>query len=1332
MNKQFISYLNNKLKTGNLNSIHLNALPGRLATRLDICDLDITNETDSEKVLISNSGQKVSTDFIFNNLLSKSKFEYKFSFENALITTIQENQKKKLDILARKLNAIVNQDEDSFLEHGIKTFSFGFPLLIKRSKKEPNKIIKAPIIIWNMNIKRSNSTENQWTIEQTEDSPIYVNEMLVSHLSNDEGISIGDISIDFLEDCIIDEKEILHIVNDILGKFNIKKTQETINIEACKDKETIENETLNEPWILWSGVFGLFKTQKQSIIRDTDQLFQEFEDPNLNEIQIKLTRASNISSVATDPSQKEIINTIDDKEYKVIQGPPGTGKSQSLTAIITNTLENNKKILVVCEKKTALDVVYNNLQKLGLDKLTAIIDDVNRDRKEIIDTVRALAETEKPVVRTFNEIEYNTKLSLFHELANDFNKKHQNLLKLIFQGQNVQEIISEFLEIKKTIDKNERILYHLSFQFSDNEYNTLISLIEQALNLYEEIPENAFVLNILSNDNFTNPYSVQVENQIIDRIKSEIDFLKDIEIAYFSISEVQIEKLPTQMLKEYKHESFENFSFNIEAILIFWRNLSAELEKIHTHLSNSKLLNSNPLSIKIKEFYTLYDNIANHIKLLSKIEESLYLILLSYNKLPEANRTGIVKFSKLGPFLGPFSKRHRSILAFQSTFNQQFQNINSVISENAMHNTNTNLTNIIRELIPIKTDVDDLIQDLSLCIENQKWYNEYHNWRYFYDPLDYLAHETITKLSLYANPNQWKQLFKLNYINLLLENKDKFGNLFNINDKSLVKIEQLEEELKSMHKFKILKLWEERRYNSIETYNQKSNIKWLYNYRKNSQYAKKNTLRSIIHDDFELFTDIFPVVLVNPVVCSSILPLKRHLFEIVLFDEASQLRLEDTYPALVRGKIKIISGDKHQMPPSNYFSSDISLDIEETVDMEENHRSNFDKTNPIYLAESESLLDFANSLNPNIINISFLDFHYRSRHPYLIDFSNAAFYGGRLIPMPEKNTYKPIRFFQTNGLYSSKNTNLDEAQRIIEYIKTEYPVNENGDYPSLGIATFNLNQRNLLKDLINEECIRNEAFRLKMNTIGKDMEWFVKNLENIQGDERDVIIISTTFGKNQEGKFRQNFGPINSVKGYKLLNVIITRAKNQLLLFTSIPNEYFTTAYQDEILANGNKGKALLYAYIDYCRSIENENKEQRNSILKLLQQVCEEKTYQINGNQSLRKFEKEVFDYLTQYIDQQRIIPQYKLGGYQIDFVLLDENKKPIIAIECDGAYWHNTEQAYSHDLHRQKIFESQGIHFYRIWSKLWWPNPDKEIEKLMKRIEQIDFTILFQTKTA
>ena len=213
-------------------------------------------------------------------------------------------------------------------------------------------------------------------------------------------------------------------------------------------------------------------------------------------------------------------------------------------------------------------------------------------------------------------------------------------------------------------------------------------------------------------------------------------------------------------------------------------------------------------------------------------------------------------------------------------------------------------------------------------------------------------------------------------------------------------------------------------------------VKALYNLRGNGG-LKRNSLRKIISTDFRLFSDFFPVILVNPVACSSIIPLKPHLFDFVVFDEASQLRIEDTFVSLIRGKYKIISGDLHQMPPSNYFSSSIVVEDTSETEDEDDDISFSESNNITNLADSGSLLGFGEDSG---YKRTYLDYHYRSRHPHLINFSNSAFYGTRLIPMPPKSFIKPIRFLQVDGIYEDKKVvNPEEAKAVVEIIKSLLP-----------------------------------------------------------------------------------------------------------------------------------------------------------------------------------------------------------------------------------------------------------------------------------------------------
>ena len=493
----------------------------------------------------------------------------------------------------------------------------------------------------------------------------------------------------------------------------------------------------------------------------------------------------------------------------------------------------------------------------------------------------------------------------------------------------------------------------------------------------------------------------------------------------------------------------------------------------------------------------------------------------------------------------------------------------------------------------------------------------------------------------------------------------------------------------------------------------------LYNKRAGKRH-KRLSLREIIKLDMDLFTTFFPIILTTPDVASNLFKGKNQYFDIVMFDEASQLKLEDNLPALLKGKQIIIAGDEHQMPPSNYFSKvfdgliDDEDEFEDEIDKIKNDISNS-------LSDCESLLDFASELG---FEKKHLDFHYRSRHPYLIDYSNYAFYNQRLKPLPNSFDYIPINYVPVNGTYSDT-SNDAEAETILSIIDNNISRLPNGEYPTVGVATFNINQRNLILGKINERR-KFEKYRDFNDKIIELEEngFFVKNLENIQGDERDVIILSTTYGINKEGKFAQRFGSINHQKGYKLLNVIVTRAKYKVYVCSSIPEDVFLN-YKEHLVNEGsNNRRGAFYAYLAYSKAVSEQDNEARISVLNTLAENSTKSTTINNLNEDLESpFEEEVYEALTEHFDEKNIIPQLQFAGFRIDMVYDTKHiGLPKIAIECDGASYHSSQEAYLHDSHRQKILEGHGFVFHRIWSTNWWRNPQKETKKLVEFIRSIE----------
>ena len=602
-------------------------------------------------------------------------------------------------------------------------------------------------------------------------------------------------------------------------------------------------------------------------------------------------------------------------------------------------------------------------------------------------------------------------------------------------------------------------------------------------------------------------------------------------------------------------------------------------------------------------------------------------------------------------------------------------------------------------------------------------FREYFDWRKFHIELTPL-HRTVVRSIIEINCTNWETTFESWYYHWLLAIAESNLKGLPKNDDKIVELVESKEQLKNFQIKSIINNWSVRQYQSAKkAQTQGVNPISLFN-KRGSRGERRNSLRKIINTDFQLFTDFFPVVMLSPTVCSSVIPLEEAIFDVVIFDEASQLRLEDTFPALLRGKIKVVSGDSQQMPPSNFFQGGTALlspteeDYEEEMTASEIQTSNRNANNSLDLADSESLLVYAENCN---YKQSFLKVHYRSRHPHLIDFSNHAFYGKRLIPMPAKQEYKPIQFIEVNGLYEDQ-VNRDEARQVVDILLNHIKPFKNGKYPSVGVATFNLYQRNLILEEITKVRQQKPEYDKKVADLGSDL--FVKNLENIQGDERDIIIISTTFGKKADGSFRQQFGPILQRNGYKLLNVIVTRAKYKVYVCTSIPQEHYNS-YSTLLQQMKNNGRAIFYSYLAYAKSVSENNFETKDSLLKQLYENCESKTFDIDhdvyGSES--PFEEEVYYRLAEKIGQSRLQQQYKIGGFRIDLIVKSKvTGKPIIAIECDGAKYHSSNEAYAWDMFRQSRLQEQGFTFYRIWSTNWWYSSGKELRKLVEFIYQFD----------
>lgn len=595
-----------------------------------------------------------------------------------------------------------------------------------------------------------------------------------------------------------------------------------------------------------------------------------------------------------------------------------------------------------------------------------------------------------------------------------------------------------------------------------------------------------------------------------------------------------------------------------------------------------------------------------------------------------------------------------------------------------------------------------------------------YDWHNF---INSLTENNSLIIKALLDSSNWLTNFYVYYFNRLL--RDNASDNLPIDQFSIDDLFKAEQNIGLNQINFVNNIWFNEQYDKTETFDRNNatlKVKNLFNY-KGSAGHRRYSLRSIVERDIDLFTSFFPVILTTPDVASNLFNQNNKYFDIVLFDEASQLRLEDNLPAMLKGKQIVIAGDEHQMPPSNYFSKILDGEVESEDEIVEDDSNIIkDKSSLDSLALScLSLLEFGTEMN---FNSKSLDFHYRSKHPDLIEFSNHAFYKQKLKALPQVLDYKAISYINVGGVFENR-INEVEADMVLSILENNIKKDSKNKYPSVGIATFNITQRDLIKNKIVErqKQDRYKDFNKKILELEKE-GLFVKNLENIQGDERDIIILSTTYGNSNDGSFSERFGPLNFEKGYKLLNVIVTRAKYKNFIVTSIPEERILNFKSYLVTQKSNNKKAALYAYLAYSKAINDGNEDLRLAVLDALKSnyINESNIDSDIAPRLESPFEEEVYERLSKKMDKTFIKTQYKVGGFRIDMVI-DFNMAgiPKIALECDGAKYHSSDEAYLYDMHRQRILELQGFVFHRIWGTNWWRDPNSELDKLLSFIEMV-----------
>lgn len=1040
------------------------------------------------------------------------------------------------------------------------------------------------------------------------------------------------------------------------------------------------------------------------------------------------------SVVDADSSQIEAIEMAKAGKSFVLQGPPGTGKSQTITNIIAECLYDGKKVLFVSEKLAALNVVYDKLKQAGLSEFCLELHSHKANKKDIIADLCHTLRSTKTVVSSKADAEIAMKESAKRQLdsyAAELHKERPVIEKSLYQ-------LYEAYSSLRSVPDVEWDIPQLAVK-GDTYLTETSSLLEQYVDYipsigydYRKNPWHGYV---------NQDTSYQTKNEVKKNLSSVTHLLNRL-IPFLSEISEKYDINCTSIEDAYAWKSFFSFAATSQIItpallckdrFDIANSLSKKLQALSADIISSEaILNS----VFDADIYKI-DGAAQHKKLIkqfsgtfSRIFNAEYKQIVSELKLCKKDGTklsydeAVTTTDRLAyyqqkcseyteteaPVKNIWGSAYKGIKTDWEYITAQMNTLESIYLGcgsfglfTAVSDVDTNRTvfanhaNFLESAFADcseyvlnqvekyfdpnildfkKTNCNLLLLRLNDCLNAL---DKLDNWCHFRTLLsDLRSKEVVSFLDTVISQNiepqyivgAFQRKFYFQWIDSILSETPVLSTFNRVSqDKAIQTFSEKDAAQFEINKAKIRAELSASR-PSLDMIASGSPLAILL--REGEKKRKQKSIRTLLAETGELIQRIKPCFLMSPLSVSTFLATNSVHFDVVLFDEASQIFPQDAIGAIYRAKQLIVVGDSKQMPPSNFFNS--------SIEVEDNDEETGDVT------DFESILDLCSTSMQQLR----LRWHYRSRYEQLIVFSNKNFYDNDLITFPSSAANTPgvgVDYFHVDGIFDRKaHTNRKEAEFVVDLI---YQNIEKYPNRSLGVVAFSVAQQDLIDKLLSKrrQSTPEKEFFFKSH---EKEPFFIKNLETVQGDERDTIIFSIAYGIDAQGRLLHNFGPLNRIGGERRLNVAITRAKCNVQLVSSMH------CTDIDLKRTSAEGARLLREYLDFAE----------NGSIALDRSVS---VYQFEQFDS--DFELEVYDFLRS--KGFSVDTQVGCSGFKIDLGVKKPNSSDyVLAVECDGATYHSSKNARDRDRLRQEILERMGWKFYRIWSTDWFRN--KSIEQI------------------
>ena len=1241
--------------------------------------------------------------------------------------------------LQKRLFYIDQQSKTMVQEQGYNILYIALGFLEWIDKKKPRQKNLAPLILIPVALERKkvgNSFSLSWTGEDIQ------NNISIQAKLREAGIELPKFEqTSYIEGVNQYLSEVKKAIRPF-GKWDVK---DDVALGFFSFTKFVMYNDLNPE--SWSKDVDLTKNELiQAIFNPSKNVYEDtFEEDDVDE---KLHYKTMYQVLDADSSQIAAIENVKAGHNLVVEGPPGTGKSQTIVNLIAELIAEGKTVLFVSEKMAALEVVKSRLDSVGLGKFVLELHSHKTRRKQLLKNLKKstnvrstrdlkLDQTLRKLENLRDQLdEYaevihkpvaNVNLSPFElygmkESSEDYFSRQNRMLPLVrFDNPEVLTMkdlddilisLENLAELYSTISKNNPWSYCNPKSLLPADLREIELLIRDSL---ESLNDFRFEMSIINE-----VYGIKIPNTLkeyedsitaLNILNSESADLVDSSILlskyWFSNPEKSLELI--RLLQHYQHASTSLNKFTDYLLIADLDTIIYDLERE----SNKKfrLFGGNSHKEELQKLYkdnvpsdkeVLNDliRVRNHIKIRQGLKDNEALGRAYFGDLwsENANPDDLKKVANwMNKFRYLISNGTFSQTTVKMLSNDLFHpSIDSGIEDYVEKGNRfyENLTKLESKLNPrskiiFKRETEDVPFD--------KWEMQLNKWKGQLSSLHLWSQYSNTKracmntpASLFIKTIEKRNIKKDDVKPLVFGNfADSLLNIvFNENDALATFIGELHEnrikEFRDLDR-KIINLNRKRIFNKLN-----SEIPKIYGAANDpeakvlaGEFTRKSghlPVRTLLEKAGGTIKKIKPVFMMSPLSIAQYLdPTNPKLqFDVVIFDEASQVKPEDALGAFMRGKTAVVMGDTQQLPPTSFFDqmtdSESGEEVATALDM-------------------ESILHLCKLSFP----VKMLKWHYRSRHESLINISNREFYDNELLVYPSPSHNDPelgLKFhYNPNTAYhrGEGSANPLEAKDVVKEIFKHFE--KYGAKKSLGVGTFSVAQKNAILEELEIERKAHPEYE-SLFSENKEERFFVKNLETIQGDERDVILISVGYGYDTEGKMSLNFGPLNQDGGERRLNVLITRAREKCVVFTNF------RAHDIHLTANPPFGVKSLQSFLEYAENLHYNQSVQ-------------------DDDYDEAPFEDAIYNFISE--NGYQVDKKVGCAGFRVDLAIIDPDNpgKYILGIQCDGHNYASSKVARDRDRLREQVLNGLGWNIYHIWSTDWYRNRDLARAKLLENIE-------------